>query len=1152
MSPLPSKHPTIRNPEQLTEIAAKDVAPPLGPDGVPLWRSAGSIKIARETDPRFSHLADQYPDMAAWADWAHRWASVVHYETFAKRKAEGRKKPQASAARTTSGVVSSLNVFFLTYLGQRNSQGQWLHATWRASPLAFLRPLADIDAEINLRDDFWKVCCENSRVDFTDRKTGRVQSLYQRGSTLSKDVGAFLDFVASRLAASGDTLGLRNPFLTRNAQARPAEAALRPNRSSDLALSWIDIDFPRLKAWKPLACDWIRTVRRSVEGRLQGLSIFIGTYLSQAGVPGTASETLDPAVARDPLKFLHRDGKAPDTLKQCTKDKLTANAAVEFLDWVLLHRYSEPDDHGAPIRMSGLHNPLTPVNEDRGTRSSESVRSAMPYAWVDELRRVICEGPHFSDWKWAQQAQTSDLLGRGADWYEVDESVIDFADPDCVWRKRTTGSGRRNHTFYELWSPVRWVALLTKLNVPLRTMQVRVLDSGESDTWRFEYQRMAANASPWVPNDAMNEELKRHVQLAVALPSGGRARISEWSNGVLRRKEEHATETRDDGAAYTGKVEATLLHINTNKTADAKLEGAAKGFEVPIPLEPYPLMEDGSKPVFADLRQEFHWQEKLALNVYYWLSKLRDWQAKYNPVTKRTAWTELDGTGLVPTKSAEQLAMYRDTTFLFREPCAGRVRSDVPHLPIADGILSYAWWVLLKEFQSRLTQQGKTHQDGSFIRLIIDDTGRSQVAVFDLHSIRVSLITALVVEAKVPIELVQKIVGHSRIVMTVYYTKVSTAKFQEELRDGMNRLRASRAESEYRYLKSASIEQMREHMAFNDEQSAMEALGDSENREQAGWLEMPHGLCPAGGNTIPNAEVRLPGCFNGGPTVGNLTTRKVVKHAAVEGGPRNCPNCRWFITGPSYLFGLVAKFNNTAHQLDEAKKVAKRDSEDYSNGNALVYEAERRNEPQSVVAELRVQLDEAARRQERALGRVKDLMTTLGNTARLIDRCKEIMRHRDGGDAKAALVLSGGADEWQTIVQGTNSELLQLSIVAEDAEVYPELDPGKTVIRRSQILDHKLMRDGLQPVFMTLSEEDQHLVGNELMRRISKLLSPDRPTEGLLKAVKLIESTELLTEHLVLNREGLDNLVASCKSRSASIPLIWAGTRERPKVEERL
>ncbi len=44
--------------------------------------------------------------------------------------------------------------------------------------------------------------------------------------------------------------------------------------------------------------------------------------------------------------------------------------------------------------------------------------------------------------------------------------------------------------------------------------------------------------------------------------------------------------------------------------------------------------------------------------------------------------------------------------------------------------------------------------------------------------------------------------------------------------------------------------------------------------------------------------------------------------------------------------------------------------------------------------------------------------------------------------------------------------------------MYPDLGPGKAVIRRSQLLDAALYQDNLPPVFMRLSEQDQLRVGN--------------------------------------------------------------------------
>ena len=79
---------------------------------------------------------------------------------------------------------------------------------------------------------------------------------------------------------------------------------------------------------------------------------------------------------------------------------------------------------------------------------------------------MLCQGPHFGDWKWAHNA-VDNRTGR-SDWFTVDRSLIDEGDQDCVWRKRKACRGRE---LLEIWSPVRAVALYVKLMLPLRTHQ---------------------------------------------------------------------------------------------------------------------------------------------------------------------------------------------------------------------------------------------------------------------------------------------------------------------------------------------------------------------------------------------------------------------------------------------------------------------------------------------------------------------------------------------------------------------------------------------------------------------------------------------------------------------------------------------------------
>ncbi|MBF4401728.1 VPA1269 family protein, partial [Vibrio anguillarum] len=116
---------------------------------------------------------------------------------------------------------------------------------------------------------------------------------------------------------------------------------------------------------------------------------------------------------------------------------------------------------------------------------------------------------------------------------------------------------------HQLWSPVKTMVIFMKLHLPLRTYQVRMLDSGEADTWRYEQGQ-------WVLNTKHD----------FALGSEKRP----FGKGIFRRI--HDTMT---GLYSTG------LYINTNKTADQNKDELERGYIIP-------------------------WQNE---EVLYWLEKLR-------------------------------------------------------------------------------------------------------------------------------------------------------------------------------------------------------------------------------------------------------------------------------------------------------------------------------------------------------------------------------------------------------------------------------------------------------------------------------------------------------------------------------------------------
>ncbi|MCY1264609.1 putative phage integrase [compost metagenome] len=412
-------------------------------------------------------------------------------------------------------------------------------------------------------------------------------------------------------------------------------------RVTDTNFRWVEREYPQLTAWRTLAIEWLKGETVGINLRLNAMVVFLERYLIQQGLP------LDPA------KFLARTTALPDFYRTVCPDSHTGirynNNVHGFLQFVLLREFSETADNGQPVVSREFHNPVPRKSTMGLPKRDESVHSPLPYGYIDELRQVLAGGPHFRDWRWAQSALGAPIGQHGGrvapDWFEVTEDQIDPSDPDCVWRERPLANGSR----LEMWSPVRWVALLGKLILPLRTFQVRMLDSGEADTWRYE-------AGSWILN------------------SSGLAQGSERKSrqhGVFRRSDQLR-----DGEAVT-----TVLYINTNKTADSAKSGTEKGYVLPWPF---------GGPVHQD--------------VGYWFEKLRNWQEKYNPVSRLTSWTELDGRHILA-KSEVQLAGYPHACFLFRTPEA---RDGLRHLPLIDNAMDSAWWHLLGALEQRFADRGKS------------------------------------------------------------------------------------------------------------------------------------------------------------------------------------------------------------------------------------------------------------------------------------------------------------------------------------------------------------------------------------------------------------------------------------------------------------
>lgn len=877
------------------------------------------------------------------------------------------------------------------------------------------------------------------------------------------------------------------------AELKRRKRALRKvgvNKLSDKDFSWIQDEYPQYEEWRLLGSKWVNEAESGVQNSIQGVNAFV-EYLGMHQLPSSPSGVL---LARNQCPDFY-DSKWGKT--KTHSSVLINNTAYYFIEWVLSQpEFCEEDDYGRLNTSPAFRNPLQHLSRTGIPRHPESVRTTLPYGYIEELRELIAQGPNFCDWKWAQNAlgissrktvtndDDDDDDARVAPvWFEVEPGVIDQTDPDCVWRERTKTiacrpNGRKEYkTVLEMWSPVRWVALLIKLQLPLRTFQVRMLDSGEADTWRW-------NSGQWMRNKGI-------------LAKGTEAK--PYSNGVFLKP--------------TGLSEAdstVLLHINTNKTADIGKDGNQKGYNVP-------WITGG----------------KVHQDPYYWFEKLRNWQEKYNPIQRLTRWQELDNRHL-PVKSDVQLASYPETPFLFRTP----ETKAATHFPLTQTALHYPWYWCLFELEHRLWTRGERLPGGKKIRLVPErktkGKKRNLTPLFQLHGLRVSLITALALDGEIPLAILQKIAGHSRLVMTLYYTKPGAAQAREAIQAGVQRLNESAGDSIIDWMANTEYTQLVQEAIANSPEALRCAVPESvDQRSPAGWMVMIDGLCLVGGNT---SEEDCSGCHNGGPNIGN---ESAPRHTMVPGGARNCPRCRWFVTRPSFLPQLAARWNNTMYHCNDARAAVIRAEDNYR----AFEEARAESLLAGQVYTQQKEYLEAERVREQAIQRFDELTMTIAAITRLIERCRLALESRDG----TSLIAVGSIQDVECVVEETDSELLQLSGICEGTEIYPDLDPGKAVLRRSQLLDAALQRECMPPVFLMLSEPEQKLIGNAFLRQLAIQMNPDNPGLGRYQVISLIDAGKSLTEHLGVsicevleNAKNADSTKVSLATKTLTGPLLGA------------
>ena len=834
----------------------------------------------------------------------------------------------------------------------------------------------------------------------SDRERRRVMGLALRIATTAVGVRELGDLAPTTTAeAVRDGMGTRatgivRAILTAQGVRYGAASSVKPQdwglkiyrvrKKSDVKFHWATAQDPPLDHWRRYLAQWL--AERPVKSQALKLGEFFLNYL-----------LANPSVTRNPEEFCRRTYMPTVPYRdwvgvrhQNTRALFdTNNLGAEFIEWLLDTHLSTPDDLGRPVRSPDHWNPVTRLQ--RKAQPIHTHREAIPTRYINEMIRILTE--HDSAWP----------KGQPSEWFSR-------FNPDV---------GRWEKT----WSPLRVSALLLKLHLPLRTFQIRMLDSGEADSQRYVDGQWVENEGFLAPSQSIRVVVRR---------------------GFLRKFTDRLT-----GQVHTG------FFVNTNKTQDRGKDEADKGYEIP-------------------------WQHGDAIKV---VSGLLCWQQRHNPITAPQRWAGLHDAGIVRAGRSGEFARHGEACFLFRDPCG-----TYPNEPLTDSRLRLFWIALLGELERRVAARGETLADGSPI-LFIDKrhpaSGQPLRAIYDLHTLRVSLITALATEGGVPIPILSKcIAGHASILMTLYYIKLGVPQINEKLADAQKKIGLEEQRNFVRFLQSAEHKTLASLVASNDA-SGVTAL---HKNTPGSWVIGENGICPVGGTL----------CSKGGPKL--TSNPQLADYAPTPGGPRNCVRCRFFVTGPAFLGGLVTHFNAAGVQLAAAAERFRTREATIRSLEDKVAATEKLAQRSSLMADLHAAQDH----HQRDMLKVDELAHNLHAVYRLTERCRAIVATAKSHppDGKLNLVLVGDQADLEAAIELTTDFEL-MNAVCQTARVYPGDDPTLANLRRARILDAMLARNGRQPVFSALSEEEALVVGNEFVNLLIRRL-------GHADTVALVEGKRMM------------------------------------------
>lgn len=476
-------------------------------------------------------------------------------------------------------------------------------------------------------------------------------------------------------------------------------------------------------------------------------------------------------------------------------------------------------------------------------------------------------------------------------------------------------------------------------------------------------------------------------------------------------------------------------------------------------------------------------------SVAYWIIQLRDWQSKYNPLNELTSWSKIK----LRQKTNEKILKARGKqSFLFRDPASKACKDKVSPM--------FTTTAFTRSLPALLFN---TQQPGEDLAKIVKD-GRVTYfkSEFTPHSLRVSLITAYIVDGGAPIHVISKLVGHASLVMTIYYTKVGHLKMQQALGDAEKKAAEQNVDRIQDLILQKRLDEAKPELIATD-RGIFDSLGA--DWPSAAYQVTSLGICPMGGA----------GCNEGGELLVERTAEMTYAPVAAGYlGTRNCPRCRFFITGPAFLGGLQAIANEVMleinvlrteyHELEQEMQALEDERYDVESAG---YPFKNANKLKKVTASY-----------EEKAKKLDVLLCDFQNLYRLILQSIELLNKDDSG--KNQLIVSEQYVEIGMQLSEQQSDFRLLAEVCSNSEIYTSSSASRALPLLSQMLDKLADTNGIAPSMFRLTEKQQLKAANQIVSLIMQRADNDwNVADRLINGSIMLEDLEQNSQLSQLHKE---------------------------------